>query len=174
MTSKHDGFEQNMPAVNSGEAGSLPTDYFELLSAYIDGELSPKEKNQVQRLLDRDPKIKNLYTQLLTLQGQMQSSPAPPGDKSVAEITAGVFQSIEHRRHRRRLLWGGSAIAASILAGITGLIPGIAPELRMAENQDYGDKTQPVMLAVAVNKPAIDIPKALNGYGIEVNNLKSN
>ena len=172
MTSRYDDFEHNEPALSLSQDGSLPTDYFELISAYIDGELSPQKRNQVQDLLDRDSKIKNLYTQLLTLQGQMQSSTAPPSDKSVAEITAGVFQSIEQRRRHRRLLWGGSAIAASILAGITGLIPGFTSGLRMAEIRDNGDQAPSVMLAVALNKPAINIPKALNGYEIEVNDLE--
>ncbi len=166
MTSKHDDFEYNEPAVSSGEDRSLPRDYFELLSAYIDGELSPSERSQVQHLLDREPKIKNIYTQLLALQGQIQSSTAPPSNKSVEEITDGVFQSIEHRRRQRRLVWGVSAIAASMVAGI-GLIPGFAPGLKMAKIQDSSDRSQPVMLAVAVNKPAIDIPKAINGSGVE-------
>lgn len=171
MTSKYDDFEHNKSAVSSGEDGLMPRDCFELLSAYIDGELSPDERNQVQCLLDRDPKVKNLYTQLLTLQGQMQNSVAPPSNKSVAEITAGVFHSIEQRRRQRRLVWGGSAIAASILAGITGLIPGFSPGLRMAEIQDSEGRrvSQTVMLAVAVNRPAINIPKAANGDGIELN-----
>ena len=173
MTSKHDDFKYNEAAFNLGEDESLPIDCFELLSAYIDGELSPNQRTQVQRLLDRRPEIKSLYIQLLTLQGQMQSSIAPPSNKSVAEITAGVFQSIEQRRRQRRLIWGGSVIAASVLAGITGLIPGFTPGLRMAEIPARGG-SQSVMLAVAVNKPAINIPKAVNGYGIELNNAKSN
>ncbi len=168
MTSKFDGFEHDKFAESSGEKTELPTDCFELLSAYIDGELSPTEKSQVQRWLDQDPKIKNLYTQLLALQGKMQLSIAPPSNKSVAEITAEVFQSIDRRR-QRRLFLAGSAITASILAAITGLIPGIAPSgFRIAEIENSDNLvSEPIMLAVAVNKPAINIPKAINGYKLE-------
>ncbi len=166
MTSKYDDFEYDEPAVSSNDDSSLPRDCFELLSAYIDGELSPSERNQVQHLLDREPKIKNLYIQLLALQGQIQSSTAPPSNKSVEEITAGVFQSIKHRRRQRRVVWGVSAIAVSVVAGMAGLIPGFAPGLKMAKILDSRG-TQPVMLAVAVNKPAINIPKAINGSGLE-------
>ena len=168
MTSKFNSFEHDRFAENPREERELPTDCFELLSAYIDGELSPTERNQVQSWLDQDPKIKNLYTQLLALQGSMQLSIAPPTSKSVAEITTGVFQSIDRRR-QRRLVLTGSAIAASILATITALIPGINPAgLRIAERENSGDTvSDPIMLAVAVNKPAINIPKGINGYQLD-------
>ncbi len=172
MTSKFDSFEHDKFAKNSREEKELPTDCFELLSAYIDGELSSTERNQVQCWLDQDPEIKNLYTQLLALQGNMQLSIAPPTSKSVAEITTGVFQSIDRRR-QRRLVLTGSAIAATILTTITALIPGITPsELRVAERENSDDTTsESIMLAVAVNQPAINIPKAVNGYQLELPKL---
>ena len=168
MTSKFDSFEHDKFAENPREEKELPTDCFELLSAYIDGELSPTERNQVQCWLDQDPKIKNLYTQLLALQGNMQLSIAPPTSKSVAEITTGVFQSIDRRR-QRRLVLTGSAIAAAILTTISALSPGITPSgLRVAERENSGDiVSDSMMLAVAVNKPAINIPKGVNGYQLD-------
>ncbi len=172
MTSKFDSFEHDKFAKNPREEKELPTDCFELLSAYIDGELSATERNQVQSWLDQDPKIKNLYTQLLSLQGSMQLSIAPPSSKSVAEITTGVFQSIDRRR-QRRLVLTGSAIAATILTTITALIPGITPAgLRVAESENPEDTTsESIMLAVALNQPAINIPKAVNGYQLELQKL---
>ena len=170
MTSKFEGFQHDRSAKTpNSEIENLATDSFELLSAYIDGELSPTQSNQVKAWIDEDPKTKQVYIQLLTLQGQMQHSVAPPSEKSVAEITAGVFKSIDRTRHRRRkLVWGGSAIAAAILATTTGIIPGISsPGLRMAEENPANTISQPIMLAVAVNKPAINIPKAATGYGIK-------
>ena len=138
----------------------------ELLSAYIDEELSAREKDRVQVWLDEDPQFKQLYHQLLALQGQIQHSLAPPSEKSIAEITAGVFQSVDRQRRQRRLVWTGSAIAATVMAALAGLFPGVAP-LKMA-NQDPSEmKSGTVMLAVAVNKPAIDIPKVIDGYEAE-------
>lgn len=175
MTSKFDGFDHGEFADSSGEEADIPTDCFELLSAYIDGELSATEKKQVQGWLDQDPKIKNIYTQLLALQGNMQHSIAPPSNKSIAEITTGVFKSIDRRR-QRRLVFTGGAIAASILATITALIPGVTPSgLSIAEIENTDDLVAtPIMLAVAVNKPAINIPKAINGYQIESPQLGEN
>ena len=77
----------------------------------FDGELSPSDKAKVQKWLDADPQFKQLYTQLLTLQGKIQHFVTPVSEKSTEEITEGVFQSIDfHRRRQRKLAWGGGAI----------------------------------------------------------------
>ncbi len=175
MTPKFDGFEPNQAAETFNQETDRKIDQFELLSAFIDGELSPTERNQVQAWLDQDPEIKQLYTQLLALQSQMQHSVVPGDTKSVAEITAGVFHSIDHHRRQRKLVLGSSALAASLLAVIS-VIPGVAPPgLRIAEQQSPADVTSsPVMLAVAIDKPTVNIPKAINGHHIETQQPREN
>lgn len=173
MTSKFEDFEPNQPMVSSNQQKKFSTDNFELISAYLDGELSPVEKYQVQKWIDEDPHVKQIYHKLLALQGQMQSLEVPPDQRTVGAITEQVFQSLDRQRRRRRLLWGGSAIAASCLAAITGLIPGLMPSsLRVAQSPNSRElapnvRPEQVMLAVALNKPAINIPKVVNGYIIE-------
>ena len=155
-------FDRDRSAKDSEAADSI--DRFELISAYLDGELSPTEKTQVQTWLDRDPELKAVYTSMLTLQGQMQNLPAPPSTSSAEEIAAKVFQSVDRRQRQRRLLMVGSAIAASVLAGVGGLIPGIGSNsLKMASPNLQENQPDTVMLAVALNKPAINIPKSANG-----------
>ena len=172
MTSKFDDFEQDRFDDPSLDNNEMPIERFELLSAYIDDELSPTERQQVQQWLDNDPKVKRLYTQLLGLQTHIQSSEAIASEQSIAEITAGVFESIDRRRYQRRLVWSGSAIAASIIAAVTGFIPGLAPlEFKLAQEQLPDQLDSPtVMLAVAVNKPAINIPDAMLDYDLELQN----
>lgn len=146
----------------------LSTNDFELISAYLDGELSPTEKVQVQGWIDSDPELKAVYTRMLTVQGQMQNLKIPEGDRSVAEITANVFQSVDRRRRQRRLSIGASAIAASLVAGIIGSFSGFGSgSLRIARSPNSEVRSDTVMLAVALNKPAIDIPKAINSYDLE-------
>jgi Putative zinc-finger len=182
MTSKFEGFEDDQPIVNSSvnlnQEIEFPTDSFELISAYLDGELSPTERHQVQKWIDQDPQIKAIYSKLLVLQSQIQGLEAPPHQRTVGEITEQVFQSLDRRRRQRRLVLGGSAIAASCLVAITGLISGIMPpSLRLAQSPSpskivpgiESNEIEPnnVMLAVALNKPAINIPKLVEGYTIE-------
>jgi anti-sigma factor RsiW len=166
MTSKFEGFESNFSAedqhLRTKHLEHLRSDSFELLSAYIDGELSPYEKAQVQTWLDADSQFQRLYLRLLTLQGQIQHLKAPSSQESTAKITTGVFQSIRHRR-RRKLVWGVSAIAVSAIATFIAIIPGfskltLSPDLAKVISPDR--TSSPVMLAVAVDQPAINIPKS--------------
>ena len=151
---------------NSSRPNNDQEDYFELLSAYLDGELEPAECAKVQQWLDEEPEIKRIYIQLLKLQNQMQNSAAPPSTISTAELSAGVFSQLDRtKRKQRSLVWCGSAIAAAVLAAISGMIPGINfSSLRMAKSSTQTDFSAPIMLAVAVNKPAINIPKAATTY----------
>ncbi|BAZ44582.1 hypothetical protein NIES4102_15940 [Chondrocystis sp. NIES-4102] len=174
MTSEFDDCKQNQASsAENLETTDLTMDCFELLSAYIDGELSPNKRHQVQTWLDQDPKIKRVYTQLLILQGHLQHSVAPKSEKSVSEITAGVFNSIRRRRHRQMILCG-SALAASLLALFSGFSSVITPSsLKMAANKTSNNNSSSVMLAVAINKPAINIPETANGYIVEFKTLEN-
>ena len=167
-----ENFEHDKFVAGSENKSESSADRFELISAYIDDELSPTERKQVQNWIDREPQMKTLYTQLLALQGQMQSLEAPASSPSADEITEAVFQSLDRRRRQRRLILGGSAIAASILATFTGLIPGVSPGWRYAQSGSGQNNADTVMLAVALNKPAINIPKPLNGYNVEQRSLE--
>jgi anti-sigma factor RsiW len=175
MTSKFEDLKHDK-SMGSSNQMELPTDSFELLSAYLDGELSPKERHQVQTWIDQDPQTKAIYLKLLTLQSQMQALEAPPSQRTVGEMTEQVFQALDLRRSRRRLVLGGSAIAISCLATITGLILGImSPGLKVAQSPNSGENlSDNVMLAVALNKPAINIPKSVNGYTIQQPNSLKN
>lgn len=164
MTSKFDGFQHERDSENQSNLEST-SDRFELLSAYIDGELTPTEKQQVQTWLDCDPDFKRLYIQLLALQGHLQHSVAPPSNKSSDEITTGVFESLDRsRRWRRKLFWGGGAIAASMVAGISGILPGTSPFSPQMVHQHTSPASSQVMLAVAIDQPAIHIPKSIVDY----------
>lgn len=168
MKSNFSGFEPDPIPANS-EFENLESDRFELLSAYIDGELSPAEKQQVQAWLDQDPKIKNLYLKLLGLQRQMQQSIVPPNQKSIEDITTGVFQAIDVERYRfkRRLVLGTGAIAATLLAAVAGTFNG-SSNLQIANTDNPNTISNVTMLAVAVNKPAINIPKTASGNSFDL------
>lgn len=163
MTSQFEDFDRDEPAADSERLAQLSTDNIELISAYLDGELSTAEKTQVQSWIDLDPELKAVYTRMLTLQSQMQNLKVPTSNRSVEEITNNVFQSLDRRRRRRIWLWG-SAIAAGAIAGITGMT-GIGNQMQIARSPNLTEnRADMVMLAVALNKPAVNIPKSVNSY----------
>ena len=168
MTSEFESLKHRDPSVEneySEQEGSI-SNSFELLSAYIDDELSPSDKKQVQTWLDCDPQFKQLYIQLLNLQGQIQNFVVPPNKTSTKEISDRVFQSIDRSRsQKRRLVLGSSAIAASIIAtfsGLFGSFSSLSPNMAKVNSPHNASKS--VMLAVAVDRPAINIPKSVTGY----------
>ena len=164
MTSNYEDNNRNLSRLDNDSKNNYEADYFELLSAYLDGELEPSERTKVQQWLDEDPEIKQVYLKLLKLHQKMQNSAVPPNNISAEEVSAGVFEQLDRtERQRKRFAWSGGAIAAILLAAITGLIPGTnSTGLRMAKSPPK--IATPIMLAVAVNKPAIKIPKAAKAY----------
>jgi anti-sigma factor RsiW len=159
MTSNYDDFSDYVTPTSDLEAGEL--DYFELLSVYIDGEATVEERKQVQQWLDNDPEIKKIYLQLLRLQGGMQSSTIPPQERTSAEVLAEqVFNRIDRTHNRKKAVIWGSAIAATIVATVTSIVPNsLSPSFRMAENSPQNNSS-PLMVAVSLNKPTVIIPKA--------------
>ena len=165
MTSKSDDFAKyRQPNLDQQDTED---DCFELLSAYIDGEATSEERQQVQRLLDNDPEIKKIYIQLIKLQSEMQSLDVPISqDISSEVISQKVFAEVERsRNHRKLCLWGGGVIAATIIAAISGVIPGLNySSLKLAvkspASQIKETISEPVMVAVTLNQPTVTIPKA--------------
>lgn len=159
MTSNYDDFFQYDLPLNDAEDAEAHR--FELLSAYIDGEATIEERKQVQQWLDTDPEIKKTYLQLLQLQGEMQNLTVPPQETVSADIlTQQVFNSIDRTRNRKKaLIWGG-AIAATVVATFSSLVPLPAPSLRMAKESIQDRVSKPTMVAVSLNKPTVVIPKA--------------
>ena len=178
MTSNYDDFNLNQKSdqvkgnfidpqqgifdLDDNEMSDRSLECFELLSAYLDNEVSVEERRQVQYWLDNDPEIKKLYLQLSRLNQGVQNIPAPQEAISTKQLSERVFQSIDRTQRKRKVsIWGG-AIAALVLATVSNLFTGSGnvPTLRLAESSEQETVSQPIMVAVAVNKPAVIIPKA--------------
>lgn len=153
MRFNYDGFSDYQADDNNSQG-----DTFELLSAYIDNEVTPTERQQVQQWLDNDPEIKQLYLQLLNLQSGIQNLSVPSSSEISPEtLSAKVFETVDRTRNKRKLwLWGGGAIAATIIAAIHGLN---SPSLKLAESVESENSPERVLVAVTLNQPAVNIPK---------------
>lgn len=151
---------------STGTKDMVKRDRFELLSAYLDGEVTAAERRQVEEWLEKDASVKRLYARLLNLRQNLRTMPVPAAQES-PEI---IFQQVWVRlRRRSQLAWmlGGVAIAASAIATVTSLLPGSdsrTPQLaQQPQIEPKSATTTPVVpvspLMVALNNPVIEIPK---------------
>jgi hypothetical protein len=155
---------------NSYSNFSKENDRFELLSAYMDGEVTVAQKEQVQQWLNEDPNFQQLYQRLLKLNQGFQSLPAPVRTKSPQQITDAVFEKVEQHRWRKLAFWGGTAIAALGIGLLSLLLPEQNnPIPQLTENYPPTENTEAIAsndikdpsLMIAVNRPVVPIPKAV-------------
>lgn len=128
---------------------------FELLSAYLDGEVTPSQRQEVQEWLASDAEIQQLYERLQILREGFQHLPIPEPEYSAQDLSNRVFACID-REHktRKRWLWGGGAIAAILVTTIGSIFSDSnAPVLQFAQQQEETES-----LVIALNRPVIDIP----------------
>jgi anti-sigma factor RsiW len=142
----------------------LPTrDRFELLSAYMDGEVTAAERQQVEDWLVNDPTTQALHSRLLALRDGFQSMPIPTSAQSTQQTIDGVFARLD-RRPRRRLAWGGAALAAG-LVGAVGLLFAGEGAFQTAKNpiqsvESATNASKQEAILIALDRPVVMIPKA--------------
>lgn len=127
-------------------------DRFELLSAYLDGEVTPEERRMVLTWISNDPKTKCLYNRLMRLrQGFREGCPSysDDADRAVAQ----VFRCLNYR-----MQLFGMAGAGVLVLGMLSLLSG-----GMGGSQSiwrWASTTQREYLQIALDQPAFPIPKA--------------
>ncbi len=130
---------------------------FELLSAYMDGEVTAQERKQVQEWLDTDPEFHELYKQLLRVQREVPTIPIPESPVSSEVLSQGVFDAIDGQDSKKRgLVASGLGIAAVIVGAVVhvGLQDGLS--LRYAETRGENEA-----LTIALNRPVVEIPPTI-------------
>jgi len=109
----------------------------ELLSAYLDGELTAAEQARVERLLAENPKAKQLLDELRALSATLQSLPqekigedlAPyvlrqaerellTGSRPSAAARSRLREMISHMLSRRALAWAAAAVVIAVIFAI--------------------------------------------------------
>jgi len=149
---------------------SIQKDDFELLSAYLDGEVTAAERREVQNRLTTDPEMQRLHKRLLKLrQGfvGLENLPLPVAAPSAAILTQQVFARVDQRR---RLRWGlgiGGAIAALAVGALSSVLtPNSTPSsfqlVQQPSLEASKSPSKPELLMIAVNRPVIEIPLNLN------------
>lgn len=137
---------------------SLKRDRFELLSAYLDGEITAVERRQVEDWLEQDPVVQRLYARLLKLRQGMRSLPVPAAEQPVEQTVEQVFSRLD-RRPKRAIAWGGLAFAAMLVAAVFGNIP-LSPSVHQMAYEPESNGAGNEALMIALDRPVIEIPKA--------------
>lgn len=165
---EYDGSNASRHAQHQGESGTQlavnaldveKRDRFELLSAYLDGEVTADEKRQVELLLETDPAMQRLQTRLMKLRHSFRTLPVPPSEQPVEQTVEQVFARIE-RKPRRMIAWGGAAIAAVFVGALVSLMPRneFIPAIARAPQSQEAVPSKGLM--IALDRPVIEIPKA--------------
>ncbi|WP_373524898.1 anti-sigma factor [Nostoc sp.] len=148
---------------STGLMDMVKRDRFELLSAYLDGEVTATERRQVEEWLANDASVQCLYARLLKLRQGLRTLPVPTAQQS-PEAT--VEQVLTRLRRRSRLNWivGGAAVAACAIGALSGLVTNGSrtPQLARIEpiQTSSASMVPPSPLMVGLNNPVIEIPKA--------------
>ncbi|MEH2024856.1 anti-sigma factor family protein [Nostoc sp.] len=151
---------------STGLMDMVKRDRFELLSAYLDGEVTATERKQVEEWLANDASVQCLYARLLKLRQGLRTLPVPAAQQS-PEAT--VQQVLTRLRRRSRLNWmaGGAAVAACAIGAVSGLVGGgsMLPQLAQRPQREpiqtsSASIVPPSPLMVGLNNPVIEIPKA--------------
>jgi anti-sigma factor RsiW len=150
---------------STGNKDMVKRDRFELLSAYLDGEVTAAERRQVEEWLQNDASVQCLYGRLLKLRQGVRNLPVP----AAQQTPEATFQQVWTRvRRRSQIAWvfGSAAIAACVIGSVSGLLPGGQSRMQLAQKPQLEPKpatTTPAVTAsplmVALNNPVIEIPK---------------
>lgn len=150
-----------------GEKETMTQERFELVSAYLDGEVTPSQRREVEKLLATDTVTKHLYYRLLQLRLDFQRMPMPPTTESVEVTVDKVFEKID-RRSKRTFVLAGGAIAAICVAIVSGIVSATrSPMTQIAEaetvhialNEPVMEIVSPNNLMLTINEPVFQIPK---------------
>jgi anti-sigma factor RsiW len=153
-----------MNGQNSSSCSSnlIQRDRFELLSAYLDGEVTAAERKQVEVWLASDQTVQRLHSRLLKLRHGLQNMPVPASSQPTEQTVNDVLTRLE-RKPKLSLVWGGAAIAALFIGAIvSSLLPGgqtPVPQLAKEPAINAPQTNVNEALLVALDKPLVEIPK---------------
>ena len=129
-------------------------DRFELLSAYLDGEVTPEERHLVQNWLATDASAKCLYQRLLQLRQGFQNLPSQPCD---SDNTLSEFFCLLNRRLRLACMAGAGVCALGVLgmlSGVFGPRHGLMQWVALPGTSDASYTT----LQVSLDQPVFSLP----------------
>jgi len=157
----------------------------ELLSAYIDGEVTTEEKQQVEEWLSWDPQAQQTYQSLQKLRyGLRDLSPSTTTSHTEA-LTDRVIAKSHRKTLKQSLVWGTGAVVAMLVTAAWAILPGNnSPVSRLATSNEPKESSEALMIAVdqpitdsyelttassnslrlPLNRPLLEMPKESPSY----------
>ena len=151
----------------------MQRDRFELLSAYIDHEVTADERRQVEAWIADDASFATMHRRMVKLQRGFQGLPTPAPAEHVDLVIAHVLNVVDRPRSTWKVFAGVGSIAAAAIAAIV-VLPGLiipTPSGQLASrpgaptantiNSESGEMSMPKALTVAVSldQPVFVTPK---------------
>jgi len=154
----------------SNNSMTTPNERFELLSAYIDGEVTETEEQLVEQWLSDDVDFRRLYQQQMKLRQLLIDLPVPVAANSSAKketevMIDRVFAEIDKRSQRRKWKLAGIGISVAAVVGVFGsmLTFNSSPQFSPVANSVKSPAPvaeEPVL--IAMEEPLVPLPKSMN------------
>ena len=149
---------------------TIPQERFELLSAYIDGEVTNTEEQMVEQWLSDDVDFRRLYHQQIKLRQLLVDLPVPVAANSSIRaetnlIIDRVFAEIDKRSQRRKWKLAGFGVSVAAVVGILGSMftfnssPQFSPVANSIKNPAITIE-EPVL--IAMEEPLVPVPKSMS------------
>lgn len=91
---------------------------FELLSAYLDGEVTTAERQQVDLWLQKDASFRAMYSKMCGMHKAIEQIPLPSAALTVNKFADEVFTKVDQRSKLKLLkVVGGTCLAGLVAAG---------------------------------------------------------
>ena len=149
---------------------TIPQERFELLSAYIDGEVTNTEEQMVEQWLSDDVDFRCLYHQQIKLRQLLVDLPVPVVANSSVKAETNVmidrvFAEIDKRSQRRKWKLAGFGVSVAAVVGIFGSMftfnssPQFSPVANSIKNPTTTVE-EPVL--IAMEEPLVPVPKSMS------------
>ncbi len=96
-------------------------DRFELLSAYLDGEVTVALRQQVEEWLRTDPETQCLYARVLKLRPLWVAMPVPAAQQPMKRTVEQISPSL--RDKAKMTTWAGTMLATVLLGALSAILP---------------------------------------------------
>jgi anti-sigma factor RsiW len=117
-------------------------DRFELLNAYLDGEVTAAQRRQIEDWLITDSAVQCLYARALELRQKWQIM-SPIAQQPIASEVKRMF-SYRKTKPRSDVLWKATVLAAVLLGALSGVLPERqSPVLPFAQGSQLTVKPRP-------------------------------